>query len=80
MISKAELNATYMVELHLKGGSQIRPTREVMQDHLACILNGEKPDWIAVAVRPDFMEAQRELGRIRKEIRERKKEKEPQDV
>ena len=74
MIEKAELEATYMVELHLKGGSQIRPTREVMADHLGCLLEGRKPEWIAVAVRPDFMAAQKELGRIRKEIRERRKE------
>lgn len=72
MLTTAEHEAAWMVELHPLGGSQIRQVRDVMRSHQELLMEGKRPEWVAVALRPTFDEAKKELKRIRKEMRERR--------
>lgn len=70
MIKVAEYEAAWFVELHPKGWSQLRQVRDVLREHVELLLEGKGQEWVVVAVRPDFAEAQAELTRIRKLLRE----------
>jgi hypothetical protein len=63
------LEESWVIELHPKGGSQIRQARDVMRENLKAYAAGEKPEWVAVAMRPTFAEAKTALAEVRKELR-----------
>lgn len=69
---QAKLEELWMVELHPKGGSQIRQVREVMQEKKELLLQGKFSEWQEVAVRETFGEAKKALAKIRKEMRKTK--------
>jgi hypothetical protein len=58
----------WVVELHPKGGSRFRLAEEMMQDNLEIYAKGQRPVWVAVAIRPTLDEAKRELARVRKNL------------
>jgi len=72
-MEQVKLEENWLVELHPKGGSQIRQVRDVIHEHYALRLEGKQPEWISVAIRRDFEGAREELTRIRKELREKEK-------
>ena len=49
-----KLDEAWVVELHPKGGSQIRQVREVMKENFELYCAGEKPKWVGVCVRYYF--------------------------
>lgn len=71
-LDRAKLEQSYMVELHPKGGSQIRMVREVMADKRELLLRGQTPEWQEVAVCETYDQARKELAKIRKQMREAK--------
>jgi len=73
MMEQLQLEEAWVIEIHPKGASRFRQLREVMADHLRRLLDGETPEWVAVAVRVDFEQAKKELSHIRREIRENQK-------
>ena len=73
MIEQLKLEEASVIELHPKGGSRIRPLRDVLSDNYGLYAAGKTPQWISVAVRSDTVTAQKELSAIRRRMREAKK-------
>ena len=69
-LDQAKLQEYYMVELHPKGGSQIRQVREVMKERQELFMAGQVPEWMDVAVCDSYAEARKELARVRKAMRD----------
>ena len=65
-----KLDKAWVVELHPKGGSQIRQVREVMKENFELYCAGEKPKWVGVCVRYYFDDAKKDLSKIRKLMRD----------
>lgn len=69
-LAQAKLEQSYMIELHPKGGSQIRMVREVTAERMEILLAGEKPEWEPVAICESYAVAKKKLAEIRKQMRE----------
>lgn len=71
-----QLEEAYAIQLHPMGASRIRQLRDVVPKYLEALMEGKKVEWVVVAVRASFEEAEKELKRIRKRMREKGKKSE----
>lgn len=72
MIDPADLACAFVVELHPKGGSRARRIDQASRENLRAFLDGEMPEWVAVAYAPNYERAEMELARVRREMREQR--------